>query len=124
MISAIATLIFKKLVEFAQTPGITAKAQALVLGRHSTSSIVGILSGLIIIAGAAVAEKLGTSVDWPTIFQIAAGIAFAGRVARPRRKISAAPTEVTKENDGQQGKTSPAVAGGGEPEQKPEGTNP
>lgn len=85
MISALLHIIIQKLFEVARTPGIGNKLAALFVGQHKTTSIAGLIGFVLIIAGAAIAEKqFAVAIDWQLITTLAAGVLIGGRAARRR----------------------------------------
>ncbi len=87
MISALLHIIIQKLFEVARTPGVGNKLAALFVGQHKASSIAGIVGFILIIAGAAIAEKqFAVVVDWQLITTLAGVVLLGGRAARHRKK--------------------------------------
>ena len=112
--SVVLRIVAEKVLEVLKTPGVGNKLAALFIGKHSASSIAGIVGALCILAAGSVAEHLGVAVDRQLVVGVAVTVLLGGRSARPRKKRSPAAAQgvtsgsVTPESV----RTSPKTAAG------------
>lgn len=85
VISAFLHIVVTKGIEVASTPGVTGKLRALFVGKAPRSSINGIIFGLSILAGGAVAECMGEQVAWDVVSGFATAAILGGRAMRGKK---------------------------------------
>lgn len=114
MISAILHVVVQKFFELCRTPGVGNKLAALFIGKHSASSIAGILGALCVLAAGSVAEHLGVAVDWQLVVGVAVTVLLGGRSARPRKKRSPTPSATATTEDVDRSRSTSATGGVGD----------
>ncbi len=112
--SVVLRIVAEKVLEVLKTPGVGNKLAALFIGKHSASSIAGILCALCVLAAGSVAEHLGVAVDWQLVVGVAVTVLLSGRSARPRKKRSPTPSATATTEDVDRARSTSAPGGVGE----------